>query len=396
MDLFRPWRYRQCLQSIPLRVLIHGGEGASAVTRLVAAGLRRGGLRVVAKTSGAMPRLILPEGQESPVSRPDRVSLPEQRRTIGLAARERADALVVESLAAAAGEPIWRELRLIQPTHAALTPLRTDDAAHRADARLVSESLPTHGSLCTCEPVHGLAGRREASPAAERERLVGDDEIASVRWDEMERFHYVEYREHVALALRVCLELGVARRAALAGMWDAIPDPGAMNVYQCQTPRQAVTFINGFAATQSQSLGRVWETAVGRYRHQQRIALVNCREDRPESNRHLALTLTKWTPADHYVITGAGAPAFADWATSFGVGVDRIVCAERAEGARLTQLLAQRAGESALILGLGSLVGAASYVVDHFRQLCRLSTGKRGAEIDFGWQVNRTISRVAS
>ena len=51
---------------VPVRVHVGGTRGKSTTTRLVAAGLRAGGMRVVAKTTGSAPRLILPDGTEEP------------------------------------------------------------------------------------------------------------------------------------------------------------------------------------------------------------------------------------------------------------------------------------------------------------------------------------------
>src|SRR5215471_19083625 len=44
------WRHRQNLRAIAVRIHVAGTRGKSTTTRLIAAGLRAGGLRVVAKT----------------------------------------------------------------------------------------------------------------------------------------------------------------------------------------------------------------------------------------------------------------------------------------------------------------------------------------------------------
>ena len=47
------------LSHIPLRIHVNGTRGKSSVTRLVAAGLREGGLKTFAKTTGTAPRELL-------------------------------------------------------------------------------------------------------------------------------------------------------------------------------------------------------------------------------------------------------------------------------------------------------------------------------------------------
>ncbi|HPG96753.1 MAG TPA: poly-gamma-glutamate synthase PgsB, partial [Rectinema sp.] len=49
------------LKAVPIRILVNGTRGKSTVTRLIAAGLAAGGLRVYAKTTGSAARIILPD-----------------------------------------------------------------------------------------------------------------------------------------------------------------------------------------------------------------------------------------------------------------------------------------------------------------------------------------------
>ena len=57
------------LSLIPLRIHVNGTRGKSSVTRLVAAGLREGGLRTFAKTTGTAPRVIDSEGKDRIIHR---------------------------------------------------------------------------------------------------------------------------------------------------------------------------------------------------------------------------------------------------------------------------------------------------------------------------------------
>ena len=44
--------HKRSLNLIPLRIHVNGTRGKSSVTRLIAAGLREGGMRTFAKTTG--------------------------------------------------------------------------------------------------------------------------------------------------------------------------------------------------------------------------------------------------------------------------------------------------------------------------------------------------------
>ena len=52
------------LSKIPIRIHVNGSRGKSSVTRLIAAGLRSGGFKTVAKTTGSSPRVIDENGKD--------------------------------------------------------------------------------------------------------------------------------------------------------------------------------------------------------------------------------------------------------------------------------------------------------------------------------------------
>ncbi len=61
--------HRRRLARIPIRIHVNGTRGKSSVTRLIAGGLRAGGIVTCAKTTGTLARLILPGGQQRPIAR---------------------------------------------------------------------------------------------------------------------------------------------------------------------------------------------------------------------------------------------------------------------------------------------------------------------------------------
>ena len=66
------------LSNIPLRIHVNGTRGKSSVTRLVAAGLREGGLKTFAKTTGTAPRVIDSKGKDRIIHRLRLPSIGEQ------------------------------------------------------------------------------------------------------------------------------------------------------------------------------------------------------------------------------------------------------------------------------------------------------------------------------
>ena len=70
------------LNAIPLRIHVNGTRGKSSVTRLIAAGLREGGLRTFAKTTGTAPRVIDEDGKDRIIHRLRLPSIGEQVRLL--------------------------------------------------------------------------------------------------------------------------------------------------------------------------------------------------------------------------------------------------------------------------------------------------------------------------
>src|SRR5438309_2598777 len=92
-------RHRGYMRAIPVRIHVAGTRGKSTTTRLIAAALRAGGRRVVAKTTGSEPRLILPDGRDEIWPRRGPATIREQLRFVRRAAQLGVDTIVVECMA---------------------------------------------------------------------------------------------------------------------------------------------------------------------------------------------------------------------------------------------------------------------------------------------------------
>jgi len=367
------WLHRRFLRSIPIRIHVNGTRGKSGVTRLIAAGLRAGGIRTCAKTTGTLPRMIFPDGSEYPVFRPARANVIEQLRVVRTAAQAQADALIVECMALQPALQSLCELQLVRATHGVITNVRADHLDVMGPdvtdvARALAGSVPVRGRLFTAEQKHLDILRNAARDRSSQVIEVGDDDVAAVSWDELDQFPYVEHPDNVALALKVCQDLGVERQTALTGMWQAEPDPGVMTVYRTGPCDQSVVFINGFAANDPESTGKIWEMILQRYgQDRKRVAVINCRADRADRTRQLAEACVNWTPADHYVVVGTATKLFSRRAASMGLGADRMTCVEETSKTRAIETVERIAGDSALVMGMGNISGPGLDMVQHYR-----------------------------
>lgn len=367
-------RHRRFLHKIPLRIHVNGTRGKSSVTRLIAAGLRAGGVATCAKTTGTLPQMIFPDGSEHPVFRPARSNIIEQLRVVRAAAEAGAEALVIECMALHPQLQGVCELDIVRATHGVITNARADHLdvmgpTARDVALALSATAPVRGKLFTAEQQFLKELARAAYDRKSSVRAIKEADVAAVSPEEINGFSHIEHAENIALALAVCEDAGVDRRTALRGMWAACPDVGVMGMYRVQTPERQMTFVNGFAANDPDSTGRNWNMIVDRFPTvDRRIAVFNCRADRADRSVQLADACVRWKPADQYLLIGTAVDVFARRAVQNGMNASRLICAERQAAPRLIGALEQAGGASSLVMGMGNIAGPGMELVNYFRE----------------------------
>lgn len=371
MGISELFLHRRRLERIPIRIHVNGTRGKTSVTRLIAAGLREAGIRCVGKTTGTVPRFILPNGREVPVYRPGGPNVIEQKQAVSMAAAQRAEALVVECMALQPHLQWLSESKLVRATHGVITNARPDhlDVMGPGEddvARALAATVPIDGVFLTAERKH-----REFFKAVcedRRTRFRGSEEISRELTDEdVGEFSYLEHRDNIELALSVCEELGIDNETALRGMWRARPDPGAMTEAEVEFFGRHIVFVNGFAANDPISTRYIWEQSIRRHRElSRRIAVFNCRSDRADRSQQLAESYAGWTQADEVVLLGTGQYIFARAAVKSGLDPTRLVFIDRTHPADIFEILLGLAESSALIMGLGNIAGPGLALAEYF------------------------------
>jgi poly-gamma-glutamate synthase PgsB/CapB len=273
---------------IPLRICVTGTRGKSSVTRLIAAGLRAGGRRVYAKTTGTEPALILPDGSEERVVRRGRASILEQGRLLRRSARGGAQAIVFEVMSIRPETQLVETGTILEPTILALTNARKDHLPHPAGTRsdvasMLSLSVPSGGS------VHVAAEElaREVEEACEKTgaKLVVVAGSAAAGTDGLlQGFAYEEFEGNVRLALSVCEEAGVERRIALEGMRSVKPDAGRLLLSRIRLEGGGIALCaSAFAANDPESTMAVLHKVESAMEvPARRVWIFNIRRDRGE------------------------------------------------------------------------------------------------------------------
>ena len=358
------------LVRIPQRVHVNGTRGKSSVTRLIAAGMRAGDIRTFAKTTGTMARMIDPEGREVDVYRVGRPNIIEQTRIVRRAVETRAAALVIECMAVAPELQPLAELRLIKSTVGVITNCRADHLDVMGPttddvARHLAQTCPVGGHLFTAE--HERAHILEAV-AGERGTVLHVTDDSGVAPADLAGFGYFEHAENVGLALAVCAHLGVSRATALVGMHAMTPDPGALRRYTVRSGDKTVEFVNAFAANDPDSTLLIWQRlgldqpSPGRLR----MVLANCRPDRVQRSGQIAELVSRQLNADHVILSGEGTELVAFQAVRYGLDASRVHDLGGRTAEDVYEHVLGLVPESAVVMGIGNIVGLGEDVVLHF------------------------------
>jgi len=362
-------RHRWHLRRIPVRVHVNGSRGKSSVARLIAAGLRGGGQRVVVKTTGSAARVIHCDGTETPVVRRGGPNIREQLKVIRDAANEQCEALVIECMAVRPDLQYTCEHQIVHATHGVITNVRPDHVEvmgpTMADvAKSLSGTVPRRAKLFHAEDVFASFFELRAEAARSTCTEATADKVTAA---EMEGFKYVEFPENVALALDVCEATGVPRTVALDAMYDVQPDVGAMTLWHFETDHGAVTFTNGFAANDPQSYRRIWERLKLVERPENVVMVFNNREDRMRRAKDLVPMFGRELAAGRYVLIGEETRTVSDMLRREGLPMDRVEDLSGRPAPELWAKLTELCPDGGMVIGIGNIKGIGNELLAHLR-----------------------------
>ncbi|PRH80937.1 poly-gamma-glutamate synthase PgsB [Streptomyces solincola] len=366
-------RHYAALHVIPSRVLVNGIRGKSSITRLCAGALRGGDLVTVAKTTGTAARFIHPDATEEPVYRKFGIAnVVEQIGIVRRAATYRPDALVIECMAVMPALQEVNQSKLIRSTIGVLCNVREDHLAEMGPtlddvARSLCRSMPENGICVTAEKDRFDILQEEAD-ARNCELVYADPETVSD--EELRGFSWFTFKENVAIALKVAELLGVERKTALQGMYDAPPDPGVLSVERYVGPEgKRLAFANVFAANDPEStlmnINQLLDLgAISRPLN----VVINCRPDRVERNGQMGEIIPDLQPDNVFVIGHPSKSAIeaipAEWR-------DRAVDlgGERREAEEFMPTLLGRMADGSSLVAIGNIHGQGEELLEYLAEL---------------------------
>lgn len=367
------------IKSIPIRIHVNGTRGKSSVARLIAAGVRAGGYRTVAKTTGTLARYIDVDGSETPVFRIGFSNIAEQVKIMFKARRVKADAIIIECMAL---QPLLQslcELKLIKATHGVLTNARPDHLdvmgpTERDVAKALGGTVPVNSKYFTAEDIHLDFFEYVCNDRVTQLIPATAKDAEKISDEEINKFVYSEFKINVALALKVTDDLGIPREVALKGMWEATPDPGAMTEYNFDVKDSEMNFANAFAANDPVSTKMLWDKLYEKYADcEKKVLVVNCRADREDRSKQIAEAILDWQTPNLVVLIGTGTDVFVSFYKKYAksLGKERaqvIVCEDMQPLEILEKTYSTQPAKSYMLVGVGNIKDIGMSLVDHCDQ----------------------------
>jgi poly-gamma-glutamate synthase PgsB/CapB len=359
-------RHRRNLRSIPTRVLVNGTRGKSSVTRLIAAALRAGDMRTLAKTTGSKPKVIYEGGDERLIPRMGKPNIMEQRKILDVAAHRGAQAVVLENMSL---RPDLQEMerRIVRPTVGVITNVRADHldvmGPGTEDVALaLTETVPRHGAVFTSDArffplFEEVAEERHSLAFLARPEEVGDEV--------MRGFSYVEHKENVAIVLELCEYLGIQRERAIEEMHECTPDIGVLRIFRVEDRGTGFEFVNAFAANDPDSLLHLWGMMKGRKGGA--AIVMNCRKDRVDRSKQLGALMPRFDP-EFVLVVGDLTLPFVQSAVRAGYHRDRITDLGGQGVPSVFEAMVSHAREDVLYFGMGNMVTFGERLSDYISE----------------------------
>lgn len=370
---FGVWEFfstRYYRRKIPCIIHVNGTRGKSSVTRLIAAGLRAGGHQVLAKTTGSAPRLIFKNDKEVPVVRYFGANIKEQLKVIKFAAKRKIDYLVLECMAVTPEYQWVCEHKMVKSDIGVMTNCRLDHLdvmgpGIRNCTLSLCNTLPEGKVMVTSEyrlfPLMQKAGKKKGTKLIYAEKSTVSDE-------EMRGFYYIEHKDNVALALKVCDLCNVDREAALQSMYTATPDIGALEVFKFKERDKEIYFAHSFAANDPESTKALIDYVMSVYSHIKSVVLIlNTRADRMYRSVQLA-EMAGTMEFDKLILAGEEPSAVKSHSLKFGVKDHLIEAIGHTGGDKLVDIACSLEADKVILFGIGNIGGNGQIIVDYFRE----------------------------
>ncbi len=364
-------RHQKRIYSIPIRIHINGTRGKSSVTRLVGAGLRAAGIPTITKVTGTFPRLIGEDGTETYIHRKSDANIIEQLSIVKYASERKAQALVMECMALQPQYQWITEHRMIHSNLSVMTNVRMDHVdvmGHTLPeiAETMGATIPKNEHLFTSEYVIPELLKNIADKRNTKSHFIDSSAISH---EDMKGFSYIEHKDNVALALAICEHLKVDRKTALNGMYQAVPDEGALRRYEVKAFQKQLFFYNAFAANDPDSTLMVWNKIRDEIGFEGiRIVLLNTRHDRLDRAKQLAEMVANKLASeiDYLILMGQSTEVVENMCIGYGLSGKKIINLGYTTPPKVFEKVLGITDKLSSIVAIGNMGGKGAETAEYF------------------------------
>ena len=368
--IFEYFKHQHYRKSIPCIIHVNGTRGKSSVTRLIAAGLRAGGKKTLAKTTGSAASIIYENGKERLINRYFGANISEQIKTIKFASERKVDFLVLECMAVTPEYQWETEHKMVKANIGVITNSRLDHLdvmgpGIRNVTLSLCNTIPKGGKMFTAEYkmfplMKKVADKMNTTIERTDENTVTDEE--------MRKFPHIEHKENVALALAVCEECGVDRQLALEGMYKAKPDIGAAEIFTKKIKDKLIFFSHAFAANDPQSTEILIKYVQSLYKNTDTTAIVlSTRADRIFRSKQL-IDMCKNLDYTKLYLIGEQTATIYNYALSKKIPKEKLLNMGWIKGEKLGEELTKIKGKKILLMGIGNIHGNGEIILEYFKE----------------------------